>query len=240
MNDFITSVKDLIGRSSDKSRRSKPQSSPPADLALLPPPAVWSRVLIWTLAAGSMGILVWSVLTKVEETVVFMGEITTEKPGVQVSAIDAGVVIDVNVQPHQQVSAGQTLMTYTDDETNDRLKSQQNLRELLEKQQKQDARIFTLRRRQLEEQISLNQNLLERLKRLKSAGAIQETQILEKQSQIIKEQLSLNTLEEERRRSKTQSDQQMESFNQTIRELKQKKKRFTVLSPINGIVQKIS
>ena len=237
MNNFIG---DLIWRRrSNKSKNSKSNSATPADLALLPPPAVWSRVMIWTLATGSMSLFLWSVLTKVEETIVLMGEVTTENPGVQISARDAGVVTAVNVKPHQRVSAGQVLITYTDDETIDRLKSQLNLRQLLNRQQNQDERIFSLRRRQIEEQISLDRNLLERLETLRSVGAIQETQILEKRGQILKAELSLNTVEEEMRRSKTQSDQQMENFDQTVRELKSKKERFTVQSPVNGTVQEI-
>lgn len=236
MNNFIG---DWIWRRSNKRKNSKSSSATPADLALLPPPAVWSRVMIWTLATGSMGLFLWSVLTKVEETIVLMGEITTENPGVQVSARDAGVVTAVNVKPHQRVYAGQVLITYTDDETIDRLKSQLNLRQLLNRQQEQDERIFSLRRRQIEEQISLDRNLLGRLEILGSVGAIQETQILEKRGQILKAELSLNTVEEEMRRSKTQSDQQIENFDQKVRELKSKKERFTVQSPVNGTVQEI-
>ena len=236
MNNFIG---DLIWRRSNKKKSSHNSSTTSADLALLPPPAVWSRVLIWTLAAGSIGLSLWSVLTKVEETIVLLGELKTEKPAVQVSALDAGVVSAVHVKPHQQVAAGQALITYTDDETNDRLKSQLNLLKLLNRQQEQDERIFLLRQRQIEEQIVLDRNLLQRLENLRSVGAIQETQILEKRGQILKAEISLNTLEEEMKRAKTQSDQQIENFNQTIRELKSKKKRFTVQSPVKGTVQEI-
>ena len=82
------------------------EQQPTADLALLPPPATWSRVLIWTLGTGSLGIITWATLTKVEETIVLAGEITTEIPGVQVTAVDPGTVTSVNVQMHQKVDAG--------------------------------------------------------------------------------------------------------------------------------------
>ena len=239
MINLISLLKDLKSKRQNTNRKAQVSSTAPADLALLPPPAVWSRVLIWTLAAGSMGLLLWSVLTKVEETVVLMGELTTEKPDVQVTARDPGVITAVKVKPHQRVSVGQVLITYTDDETNDRLKSQLHLRSLLIQQQQQDVRIYNLKRRQIEEQILLDRDLLKRLQNLKSAGAIQETQILEKRSQIIKAELSLSTLEEETKRSKTQSNQQLENFDQTIRELKSKKERFKVQSPVNGIVQEV-
>ena len=239
MINLISFLKNLKSQKQNNSQKTKASAASPADLALLPPPAIWSRVLIWTLATGSMGLLLWSVLTKVEETIVLMGELTTEKPDVQVTARDPGVITAVKVKPHQKVSIGQVLITYTDDETNDRLKSQLHLRELLIQQQQQDARISALRRRQIEEQISLDRDLLQRLQNLKSAGAIQETQILEKRAQIIKAELSLSTLEEETKRSKTQSDQQLENYDQSIRELKSKKERFKVQSPVNGIVQEV-
>ena len=94
----------------------KTDQPPIADLALLPPPATWSRVLIWTLGTGSLGILTWATLTRVEETIVLAGEITTEIPGVQVTALDPGVVTNVHVQMHQKVEAGEILITYNDDD----------------------------------------------------------------------------------------------------------------------------
>lgn len=212
---------------------------PPADLALLPPPAVWSRVLIWTLGAGSIGLLLWSVLTKVEETVVLAGEITTVKPGVQISALDPGVITSVNIKPHQLVSAGQILITYTDDDTNDRLTSQARRRDLLQRQHAREQIIFSLRRRQIEEQIALDRDLLERLVQLKAVGAIQETQILEKRAQIAKGEISLSSLVEEMSRSQSEADYEIEEVDQLIRELQTKKKRFSIKSPVSGFVQDI-
>ena len=222
---------------SGSARRKPADRRPPADLALLPPPSVWSRVLIWTLGTGSLGLLLWSVLTKVEETVILAGEITTEKPGVQVTALDPGVITEVNVKPHQKVSAGEVLITYSDDDTNDRFESQLKRREFIRRQQAQEQIIFSLRRQQIEEQIALDKNLLERLEKLRDAGAIQETQILEKQAQVSKGELSLSSLSGEIARSKAQAEQQLEEVDQIIRELESKKNRFVIKSPVAGIVQ---
>ena len=236
MRPLIMALSDRLSR--PKSPRESP-STPPADLALLPPPPVWSRVLIWTLGAGSMGLLLWSVLTRVEETVVLVGEISTEKPGVQVSALDPGVITEVKVKPHQRVSAGQVLIAYTDDDTSDRLVSQRHRRDLLQRQQSEEQIIFALRRRQIEEQIALDRDLLRRLEGLSAVGAIQETQVLEKQTQVSKGELSLSSLAGEISRAQAQSDQQLEDMNQLIRELETKKKRFVIKAPVSGFVQEI-
>ena len=162
----------------------KNDQAPVADLSLLPPPATWSRVLIWTLGSGSLGIIAWATFTKVEETIVLAGEITTEKPGVQVTALDPGMVTSVNVQMHQRVNAGEVLLTYNDDETDKRLESQLRQKKELEAQQQANQTILYLRRKQAEQRLLLDRDLLERLEKLVTVGAIEETQILEKNSDI--------------------------------------------------------
>ena len=107
--------------------------------------------MIWTLGTGSVGIITWATFTKVEETILLAGEITTEKPGVQITAIDQGMVTSVNVQMHQRVTAGEILITYNDDETDKRLESQLRQKKELEAQQKANQTILSLRRKQAEQ-----------------------------------------------------------------------------------------
>ena len=231
-------MKTLIGKifnfSTSKKNNGTRLSS---DQALLPPPASWSRVFIWTLSAGSLGILLWSILTKVDETIILAGEISTEKPGVQVTARDPGIITTVNIKLHQKVEAGDILITYKDEETEKRLKSQIKQRQLIKLQSEQEKIIFSLRGRQIEERMSLDHNLLNRLESLLNVGAIQETQVLEKRAEIIKSEISLISLSSEIERAEAKASQQLEEIDQTIRELQAKIERFTVRSPISGFVQ---
>ena len=218
---------------------SKNEQPPTADLALLPPPATWSRVLIWTLGTGSLGIITWATLTKVEETIILAGEITTEKPGVQVTAVDPGIVTSVHVEMHQKVDAGETLITYNDDETDKRLESQLRQKRELETQQKENQIILSLRRKQAKKRLALDQNLLQRLEKLATIGAIEETQILEKKAEIDEREISIESLKSEQNRTNAQSNQKLIEVNQIIRELEAKKERFEVKSPITGFVQEL-
>ena len=210
-----------------------------ADLSLLPPPAVWSRVLIWTLGTGTFGIILWSTLTRVEETIVLVGEITTEKPGVQVTAVDAGIVTGVNVRMHQKVKAGEILITYDDDETDKKIESQLKLKGEIEAQHQENQIILSLRRRQALRRLELDQNLLQRLEQLLEVGAIQETQILEKKAEIDETKISIESLESERKRTMAQSNQKIIEIEQSIRDLEVKRERFQVRSPITGFVQEL-
>ena len=220
-------------RASDENNNVRSSS----DQALLPPPATWSRVFIWTLSAGSLGVLLWSLLTKVDETIVLAGEISTEKPGVQVTAKDPGMITSVNIKLHQKVQAGDILIIYKDEETEKRLESQLKRRHLINLQSEQDKIIFSLKRRQIEERMNLDHNLLNRLEQLLSIGAIQETQVLEKRAEITKAQISLISLESEIERAEAKANQQLEEIDQIIRELQVKIDQFTVKSPISGFVQ---
>ena len=218
---------------------SKNKHIPSADLALLPPPATWSRVLIWTLGTGSLGIITWATLTKVEETIILAGEITTEKPGVQITAVDPGTVTNVHVEMHQKVDAGEILITYNDDETDKRLESQLRQKRELETQQKENQIILSLRRKQAEQRLALDRNLLQRLEKLATIGAIEETQILEKKAEIDEREISIESLKSEQNRTNAQSNQKLIEINQIIRELEAKKERFEVKSPITGFVQEL-
>ena len=93
------------------------------DDSLMPPPQIWSRVLIWTLGAGSLFLITWSFLFKVEETIILQGEISTKSPEVKLAAIDAGNIIEVFVEPFDFVNKGEKILVYSDDETPKRLKS---------------------------------------------------------------------------------------------------------------------
>ena len=239
MKSILITIKEQLLHFVAKLTSSKNNQPPIADLALLPPPAIWTRVMIWTLGTGSLGIIAWSTLTTVEETIVLIGEINTEKPGVQVIAVDQGAVTAVKVQMHQKVKAGDILITYNDDETDKKLESQLKQIVQIETQQKETQIILSLRRKQTEQRLDLDRNLLQRLEKLLAVGAIQETQILEKKAEIDELEITLESLESEQNRSKAQSIQKIIEIKQVIRELEAKKQRFQVISPITGFVQEL-
>ena len=166
-------------------------------------------------------------------------KITTEKPGVQVTAVDPGTVTSVHVEMHQKVDAGEILITYNDDETDKRLESQLRQKRELETQQKENQIILSLRRKQAEQRLSLDRDLLQRLENLVTVGAIEETQILEKRAEIDWLKISLESLKSEQNRTKAQSNQKLIEIKQIIRELEAKKERFKVKSPITGFVQEL-
>ena len=209
------------------------------DLSLLPPPPIWSRLLIWTLGTGTIFLIAWATLVRVEETVTFNGEITTSSSSVKISIPDEGQIVSILVKQYQAVKKGQVLMICTNKEINIRLKSLGKRLELLKMRKISDAKLSDIRRQQLKQQIILDQNILLRHESLLEVGAVQEMQVLALRSKLAKSEFELSGLDEEELRQIHQTNQRIEEINNSKLELQVKSERFTVRSPVPGFIQQM-
>ena len=209
------------------------------DLSLLPPPPIWSRLLIWTLGFGTLSLILWAIFSKVEETFLFSGEITTLTPQVKISAADTGLVTKILVKPSDSIKVGDHLMSYTDNETSLRLKSLVTQIELAKNKLSKELNMYKYRILQSQRQIELSTEILSRLESLLVYGAIQESQVLEQRSKLVQAKLSLSSLLEEKERSNYQSQQSLEELEQRHRELLAKRELSIITSPVTGYVQEM-
>ena len=216
----------------------KPKSSPP-ELALLPPPPIWSRLLIWTLGSGTIFLLVWSFVVKVDDIVMFNGEITTSSPEVRISIQDPGVIKSIHAKPHQAINKNDVILIYDDDQTDFRINSIQQRINLLNLRRVSDLNLFKLRRQQLQKQIELDRDLLARMQFLLKSGAIEKTQVLKQETQVTKGKIQISSLDEERQRAEYQIEQALEELKSSKEDLNSRKNRFTVISPVTGYIQQM-
>ena len=216
----------------------KPKSSPP-ELALLPPPPIWSRLLIWTLGSGTIFLLVWSFVVKVDDIVMFNGEITTSSPEVRISIQDPGIIKSIHAKPHQAINKNDVILIYDDDQTDLRINSIQQRINLLNLRRVSDLNLFKLRRQQLQKQIELDEDLLERMQFLLKSGAIEKTQVLKQETQVTKGKIQMSSLDEERQRAVYQIEQALEELKSSKEDLNSRKNRFTVISPVTGYIQQM-
>ena len=216
----------------------KPKSSPP-ELALLPPPPIWSRLLIWTLGSGTIFLLVWSFVVKVDDIVMFNGEITTSSPEVRISIQDPGIIKSIHAKPHQAINKNDVILIYDDDQTDLRINSIQQRINLLNLRRVSDLNLFKLRRQQLQKQIELDGDLLARMQFLLKSGAIEKTQVLKQETQVTKGKIQISSLDEERQRAEYQIEQALEELKSSKEDLNSRKNRFTVISPVTGYIQQM-
>ncbi len=203
---------------------------------LLQPPPMWSRILIWTLGMGTMILLVWSWVTRIEETVSMDGAIETASPEAKVTSANDGQIEAVLIRPDQVVRRGDPLFRLSTQDLDVTISGLRAKLLELEHQREVERSLFDARIGQLEIQAKLHRTVLERLTQLASTGAAQEVQVIERRSTL---QETINSMEVERKELAKADNilliQQLEA-NNAIKELLGKRSDNRVVSPVSGTV----
>ena len=210
-----------------------------SDLTLLPPPPIWSRIFIWTLGTGSVTLIIWSIFTTIEETILLTGELTTITPEVKVSAMDPGKITEVLVKTNQYVDKNTLLIIYEDDETTARLNGAKKRFDYTQNQRIILFDSYDLKLEQLDDQIKYKQDLLDRYKILKLEGVVSEMQYLETLSELKQLKINYDSALLEKDNILYQNAEQLEQLSTLILELEAKINRFKIISPVSGFIQTI-
>lgn len=206
---------------------------------LLSPPPTWTRVLIWTLSLGSFSLIAWSTFTKIEETAVLPGQLVTLRSEVKITSPEPGVLSLVKVAQHQNVKKGEVIFELNSDEFIPRLETLKQKLSLLDNKNRQDTLSFDIKRSQLESQIALNQELVDRLSSLVLEGSVQEFQLLEKKNELLQVLLQLQNLESEQKKSNTSYLIERNDVETSLAELKERSSHFEIISPMSGTLQRL-
>lgn len=210
-----------------------------ADSTLLPPPPIWSRIFIWTLGTGTITLFLWSVFTKIEETIILTGELTTITPEVQISAMDPGKITQVLVTPNQFVEKDNVLLIYEDDETMARLSSAEKRFSFIEFQRKNLYKSYDYKLNQLNNQIEIKEDIFARLSKLESEGAFSKIELMQNQSELNSLKLNYESTLVEKENALYQNAEQLEQLSTQIIELRAKVNRFKITAPVSGFIQNI-
>jgi multidrug resistance efflux pump len=207
---------------------------------LLTPPPTWSRTLIWTLGLGSIALLAWSCVSRVEETSSLPGQLETLRPEASIKSPDSAQVETVNVRQHQLVQKGQVLFTLSRGDLEPRLHSLPQKLSLLNQKGQRDDLGMAIRLDQSRAKIQLNANLVDRLRSLVSQGSVQEVQLLEKENDLFQSKADYQSLLEDKERMVLQRQIEINDVTTQLRELRDRAKQFAVISPITGTLQQVA
>ena len=205
--------------------------------SLMPPPQMWSRVLIWTLGTGSLFLITWSFIFKVEETIILQGEISTKSPEVKLAAIDPGKILEVFVEPFDFIKKGEKILVYSDDETPKRLASFLVREKIILSDIEETKISYEINKNKLINTIAFNEDLIERLSSLVLEGAISKQEFMDKEYQLSQSKLDLNSLNQDYLISANNLKKNLEEVKIGIAEAQIKLNRFVVRSTINGYIQ---
>ena len=204
---------------------------------LLQPPPVWTRILIWTLGLGTVSLLTWSWLTRVDETVSMDGQIETASPEAKVASANQGVIEKVFIKPHQTVQKGATLFLLSATDINSTINGLKVKLKQLAKQRRVERSLYESKLSKLIIQINLQRSILSRISQLASVGAAQEVQVMERQSALQETINSMTEIKEELAKSENALAIQEVETNNSIRELMNTREEFAIHAPVSGTVQ---
>ena len=205
----------------------------------LAPPATWSRWLIWSLGSGSVAIFLWACVTNVDETIVLTGRLATEQGRLSIRSPSEGFVSSCPVKRHQRVQKDSLICALINDDLLSQESSESIRISLLQQQDRSIDTTLLLRQAQLQERIKLETDLLSRMKKLQTAGAIQEFQVLEKQVSLADAINQKQTFDEEIRRNKINVALQLNEAKASLQRLAANRQRFQVKAPANGYIQNV-
>ena len=161
---------------------------------LLTPPPVWTRIMIWGLSIGSVSLVVWASVNKLEETSSLPGQLETLSSEVSIKSPDTALVAEVKVRQYQTVSARQVLFVLSREDLDPRLQSLKRKISMLQQRNSQEQLSFRNRLLQTKAQIRLNADIVARLAGLFKQGSVQEVQLLEKKNQLFQSRQEFQVL----------------------------------------------
>ena len=133
---------------------------------LLKQSIVWAKAITWTLMSGTVFAVGWLCIAKTEEIVIATGKLEPVGGVTEVQFPIQGIASDVFIKEGQEVIKGDLL-------------------------KKMDTETSEIKRESLENSLSVNENILNRLKELVEAGAVSEIQYLEQKNKVSKIKSSL-------------------------------------------------
>ena len=210
----------------------------------------WVRSVTWLLVGATGFGLVWLSVAKTDEVVTAPGELEPIGDVSVVQMPQGGVLQQMLVKEGQRVNKGEVLLRLDSEASTDRekglrqtitaktqelsLKNQEMSRFLEGNNAEQE-----LARRNL----SIDENLLQRLQKLQLTGAVSDVQVLSQRSRVNEGEAKLQTLEADRQRQSSLFNQQIQSLNGDLADLRSRltesrvNNRYQLIrSPVNGVV----
>jgi len=220
------------------------------DESILQQGRFWIRTVTWTLVGSSMFALAWLALARTEEIVVAPGELEPIGSVQEIQMPVGGVADQIFVQEGDLVTAGQVLMKLDTEASEELHKSLTKTIKLKQEQLtlKQEEKHNTMQMNQeqvmmLENNFTLQSEILDRYEQLKEVGAFSEVQYLNQRNIVAETRGKLMQARSERLRQIAMLDQQtaqlkseLADLNGRLVESKVTLRYQQLQSPVDGVV----
>ena len=220
------------------------------DESILQQGRFWIRTVTWTLVGSSMFALAWLALARTEEIVVAPGQLEPIGSVQDIQMPVGGVADQIFVKEGDLVKAGQVLMKLDTEASEELHKSLTKTIKLKQEQLtlKQEEKHNTMQMNQeqvmmLENNLTLQSEILDRYEQLKEVGAFSEVQYLNQRNIVAETRGKLMQARSERLRQIAMLDQQtaqlkseLADLNGRLVESKVTLRYQQLQSPVDGVV----
>ena len=222
----------------------------PETSELLRPSKSWLQATIWTLLATAGFAIAWLAIAKTDEVVVAPGKLEPLGSVKDIQMPVGGVVKDILVNEGQQVKANQILLrldTEADVDLRESLDESITLKQeqlnLKQQERLQYLELNTTEQKVLQENLSLQEELLDRYRNLAEQGASPEIQLLQQADRVQQVEGQLEKITVDRDRQLALLDQQIQTLKSELSRLGSdrtsqvvKLRYQEIRSPVDGIV----
>ena len=206
---------------------------------LLPPGPLWSRLFLWILGSASISLVLWSVLTRVEEVVLLSGSLRPVHKVARVLAPTNGLLTTVNISPFQKVSKGQVLFEMDRLDVEAQLKSLRSRLSELERSQNSLLSFHQTSHQSLVSELAHHRDLLSRYQKLGETGTISAVQVLSQKNYVTQSEARVAQSLHELADKTSAFRSQRSSLLTEISVLSHSLNDLTIVSPLSGVVHSL-
>ena len=213
------------------------------DQSILQQGRFWIRTVTWTLVGSSMFALAWLALARTEEIVVAPGQLEPIGSVQDIQMPVGGVADQIFVKEGDLVKAGQVLMKLDTEASEELHKSLEKTIKLKQEEKRNTMQMNQEEVLMLENNLTLQSEILDRYKHLKEVGAFSEVQYLNQSNIVNETHGKLMQARAERLRQIAMLDQQtaqlkseLADFNGRLVESKVTLRYQQLKSPVDGVI----
>ena len=198
--------------------------------------AKWGQIFLLSLVGLGSTIFVTAWIYRIDEVITVQGRLVPQKGGVEVKSPVGGQLAEVMVKNGDQVNKGEKLLKFDVKGVNEEISTLSKQLEL-ERIRINDQQESNLKRQEtLRRNISLNEQILNKLKPLALNGAISDLQVLQQKNQLEGQNDELIQLQTQKSVILNESISRTTNINGKLSQLKNQLRNEIITAPINGTI----
>jgi len=199
-------------------------------------PALWSRTLVWLMFGTGFIALIFGFTVKIDEVVSVQGDLEPVDSVQPLDIPEGGVVKSIHINEGDRVKKGDLLISLEPAVEDGQVSTLTEMIQIEKNRFEQQSLAFKARIQSLSSTIDTNNLLVNSFSKLRSSGAIAETQYLQQLEQLQKAQAEQQQAMAELKGLKEENRSKLVEMNQQLTQAQRKRKFLDLRAPSDGYI----